>query len=164
MDILFENRFVRTKEILQEFYRHAYFKNPVILGGDLALVALLAVSLLLWGSHLPLAVAVVVPVVLAAQYWSYQRAVKAVMKRDDEITSGGDLEVTVTVTPEKLLNKDSTGAALELPYDKVRKVVQTKNLILLQSEAKFWYLLPKDTFTQGTAEDFLAFLKTKGVG
>ena len=27
MEILFENRFVRTKEILQEFYRYAYFRT-----------------------------------------------------------------------------------------------------------------------------------------
>ena len=163
MDILFENRFVRTKEILQEFYRHAYFKNPVILGGDLALLALLAVSLILWGTHLPLAVVIVVPVVAAAQFLTYTRAVNAVVKRDAELTNGGGLEVVVTVTPEKLVNTDSTGAALELPYDKVKKVVQTKRLILLQSEAKFWYLLPKDTFTRGTPEEFLAFLKTKGI-
>ena len=163
MEILFENRFVRTKEILREFYRYAYFKNPTILIADIALLALLAVSLLLWGTHLPLAVVIVVPVVAAAQYWTYTRAVNAVMKRDDELTAGGKLEVTAAATEEKLVNTDSTGASMELPYDKVKKIAQTKSLILLRSQANFWYILPKNTFTKGTAEEFLAFLKSKGL-
>ena len=52
---------------------------------------------------------------------------------------------------------------MELPYDKVKKIAQTKSLIILRSQANFWYILPKNTFTKGTAEEFLAFLKSKGL-
>ena len=39
----------------------------------------------------------------------------------------------------------------------------TKNLILLHSKAKLIYIFRKDTFTKGTKNDFIAFLKDKGV-
>ena len=40
---------------------------------------------------------------------------------------------------------------------------QTKNLILLKSRANLIYILRKDTFTKGTKDDFIAFLRSKGI-
>lgn len=42
-------------------------------------------------------------------------------------------------------------------------VDKTKNLILLQSKASLIYIFRKDTFTKGTTDDFVIFLRSKGI-
>ncbi|MGI6745062.1 MAG: hypothetical protein ACOX45_02610 [Acutalibacteraceae bacterium] len=41
--------------------------------------------------------------------------------------------------------------------------MQTKNLILLRSEANLVYIFCKDTFSKGTPDEFLTFLSKKGL-
>lgn len=43
------------------------------------------------------------------------------------------------------------------------KAVQTENLILLRSKANLIYIFRKDTFIKGTHEEFIMFLRGKGI-
>jgi len=83
------------------------------------------------------------------------------VKRDAEV-HGKEISVETIVTDAFIQNTATTGAVNKLEYDKIRNVVQTKNLILLRSKANLIYIFRKDTFTKGTKDDFIAFLKVKG--
>lgn len=161
MDTLFENRYTRTKEIMREYCGYMFFRRPSMRICDLLLVFFVVSSILLGSSPV---IAVVLLLTAAAQVLAYVYTPAAMQKRDAEAASGGTITVESAATDDLLRFQVSNGAAQELPYAKMKKVVQTKRLILINSEAKLWYILPKDTFTKGTAEDFLAFLKTKGIG
>lgn len=99
--------------------------------------------------------------VAAAQIYMYFYTANTMVKRDAEVTSGGTIRVDAAATEDRLLFKASNGSEQELPYAKMKKIIQTKRLILIRSEANLCYILPKDTFTKGTPEAFLALLKEK---
>jgi hypothetical protein len=84
------------------------------------------------------------------------------VKRDREIC-GDDLKVTVIVTEDGLQIAGSVGGEIKIGFDKVKDVIQTKNLILVRSKARLVYILRKDSFSIGTKEAFQSFLKDKGI-
>lgn len=96
------------------------------------------------------------------QLYCYFRQVNAVVKRDEEV-HGNEIAVETIVTEEYIQSTAATGAVNKLGYDKIRYAVQTKNLILLRSKANLIYIFRKDTFTKGTLDDFVTFLKAKGI-
>ena len=92
----------------------------------------------------------------------YHFQVKTVIARDLE-THGKAVGVEITVTDEFIESKASTGAVCKLDYGNIRVAVQTKNLIILRTRANLLYNFKKDSFTVGRAEEFLLFLKSKGI-
>ena len=66
------------------------------------------------------------------------------------------------VTENALTGSTSTGSA-DLSFEHIKKVRQSRNLIILYTKAKQAFVFPKAAFTRGTAAEFLAFLKTKGI-
>lgn len=164
MDILFENSYTRSKELAKEIYRYFYFQRKlyifgyIILGLSFALNLSFAIS----GQSYNLAVFIFVPLVALLPLYCYIRQVSAMVKRDKEV-HGKEIEVSTTVTNEFIQNTASTGAINKIEFCKIRCAVQTKNLILLRSEANLVYIFRKDSFTVGNKEDFISFLKNKGI-
>ncbi len=85
------------------------------------------------------------------------------VSRDNEVNGGNSIHVDTIVTNEFIQNTSSTGSVNRIPYSKIKKVIQTKNLILLRSEANLVYIFCKDTFSKGTPDEFLTFLSKKGL-
>lgn len=161
MENKFEIHYTRTKELLREYCLFAYFARPSMIACDCVLLALAAVSVVSGGTPL---LALLPVIVIGMKLVLYLTMPNAMAKRDDEAASGGAVTVDASAGEDLLRFRVSNGAEQELPYAKMKKLAQTKHLILVSSEAKLWYIFPKDAFTKGTPEDFLAFLKTKGVG
>ena len=84
------------------------------------------------------------------------------VKRDIEV-HGKEISVETIVTDDFIQNKASTGAVNKLELNRIKNAAQTKNLILLRSKANLIFIFRKDTFTKGSKDDFIAFLKTKGI-
>ena len=55
------------------------------------------------------------------------------------------------------------GGADTVEFNKIKNAIQTKNYILLRSKANLIYIFCKDTFTVGTKEEFVSFLRAKGI-
>ena len=164
MDVLFENGYVRNKQLAKEIYRYFYFRGVGnILSYSFLLLAFLAnvLSRMFEGSY-SLFILVFVPLLFSLRFCSYCRKVKMMEKRDREI-QGTEIMVKIVVTSEYIQNTTSIGSVTNLEIGKIRKAVQTKNLILLITEAKLLYIFPRDKFTKGNAEDFIKFLKDKGI-
>ena len=105
---------------------------------------------------------VFVPLLIAIQVFRYCRQVNTTVKRDIEV-HGREMEVEITATDDCLQNTNSTGTVSKIGYDKIKRAVQTKNLILLCSKTNLVYIFRKDSFESGTTEKFVSFLKAKGI-
>ena len=164
METLFENSYVRNKELAKEIYRYYYFQRKwlVVCYALLLLSFLSNIFISIFEKTYNWGVFIFVPLFLFFQLYCYFRQVNTMVKRDSEV-HGKEVSVETIVTNEYIQNTASTGAVNKLEYDKIRNSVQTKNLILLRSRANLIYIFRKDTFTKGNKEDFISFLNGKGV-
>ena len=164
MEILFKNTIVRNKEMAKEIYRFYYFKRKILV----LCYVLLAISFLanlasaIMNQPYSIVVFVIVPLFVALQFFCYFSQVNAVIKRDLE-AHGKEIEVETVVTQDYIEYTTSTGSVSRVEYDKFKTAIITKNLILLHSKANMIYMFRKDAFEIGTKEEFISFLKSKGI-
>lgn len=164
MEALFENKFTRNKAMLKEIYGYIYFRRKF----SVICIALIILSAIFYtvlsvsnGTFEWLYPAFIVFFLLFRVFY-YFRQINAVEKRDAEVY-GKEISVEVSVTEEYIQNTASTGAVNKLEYGKVKRVYQTKNFILFHSKANLLYIFSKDGFTKGTKEEFIEFIKSKGI-
>ena len=164
MEILFENSYVRNKELAKEIYRYYYFQRKwlVVCYALLLLSFLSNIFISIFEKTYNWGIFIFVPLFLLFQLYCYFRQVNTMVKRDSEV-HGKEISVETIVTNEYIQNTASTGAVNKLEYDKIRNSVQTKNLILLRSKANLIYIFRKDAFTKGDTESFIKFLNGKGI-
>jgi len=165
MEILFQNSYVRNEKIVKEMFRYLYFQRKfykvlLILHGIVFFINLfLFLEIkdyeMLWVLSLG-------PLLIFFIFLCYFSQVNATLKRDREICENG-VEVDILVMEDWIQTAASTGAVTKLEYNKIRSAFETKNLILLRTRANLIYTFPKDKFTVGDAEDFISFLKEKGI-
>ena len=84
------------------------------------------------------------------------------IKRDNEVY-GKEIKVETIVTDSFIQITASTEAVSQIEYHKFKGAFQTKNLVVLRSKARLLYIFDKNTFEVGTVEEFISFLKTKGI-
>lgn len=165
MDVMFENSYIRTKELFKEIYRFIYFKRPVYIFFDilLGLSFLANIVCLIYGyqfNNIPL---IIVPLFYSIQFYKYFKAVNVSIKRDNEINPDTPFHVNTIVTKEFFQSATSTGSVNQLKFSQIKKAIQTKNLILLLSQANIIYILKKDAFTKGNHIEFIHFIETIGI-
>jgi hypothetical protein len=131
MEILFENSYVRNKELAKEIYRYYYFQRKwlVVCYALLLLSFLSNIFISIFEKTYNWGVFIFVPLFLLHQLYCYFLQVNTMVKRDSEV-HGKEISVETIVTNEYIQNTASTGAVNKLEYDKIRNSVQTKNLIL----------------------------------
>lgn len=164
MEIKFENKYLRDKEWAKDIYGYMYFKRPLMI----VIYAVMALYLA-FGIYNTVRYGyidryfLIVPIGFSIMIaFLYNKNVTVTLKRDMEI-HGKAIETSVTVTDEVIRHSTSLGSEYFLNYVDVKKAVQTKKFIYLWSKANMFYSLKKDAFTQGSAEEFIAFLNTKGI-
>lgn len=164
MEILFENSYVRDEQMLKEIYKYLFFKRKSMVISYIILFLCFLVNLLmaLFDGIFNYYILVFVPLLLAFRFFNYIYQVNIVLKRDAEMHDN-EIAIEVIVTNEFVQNTASNGSVSKLEYDKIKRVTQTKNYILLLSKAKLIYIFKKDCFTKGTPENLMVFLKNKGI-
>lgn len=164
MDIIFENSYTRTNELAKEIYQYIYYKRPIYIFFDIVLGLGFFANLatLIFEQYCNVSVFVTVALFFTLQFYLYFKSVKNLLKRDQEITNGNAICVNIIVTNDFILNTSSTGSVNEIPFSKIKKAIQTKNLILIRSEANLLYIFRKDSFTKGNASEFITYLNQKG--
>ncbi len=106
-----------------------------------------------------MALAIAIPLINLILYF---RHIRLSARRNNEISSV-PISVITLVHENSLELAASNGSTINIELSKIRSAVQTKNYIVLRSDARLLYSFRKDGFTKGTKEDFLAFLKGKGI-
>lgn len=90
------------------------------------------------------------------------RNAQIVMKRLQESRQVKEYESTLVFSPEELLASfDFSQDQLRLPYKEIRRVLVTKNLLLLKTKAKQFYLLDPARFENGAEADFWKLMSEK---
>ncbi len=164
MEILFQNTYTRNKALLKEVYQLYYFKRKIIIALDIFFLLAFLGNLVIavfektynWEAW------IVSLVFFFVQFFCYFRAVKTIIARDKEL-HGKEIEVQTVVTDEGIKITTSTGTTNHIDFAKIKKVYQTKNLILLQTQAKLVCIFRKESFSVGDKDSFLAFLRSKGI-
>ena len=164
MEVIFKNRYTRNRELIGEIYRYYFFKRRLWVFFDVIMIASFLVNLVsaFAGQDCYVAGFVLAPLCIGLQFVNYFRQLKLVLARDKEVY-GKEIEVETTVSADVIRNVAVTGAVNEVGFNKIRWGAQTKNLIFLTSEARLIYIFKKDGFEVGTPDEFIAFLKTKGI-
>ena len=164
MEPLFENTYTADKSFYQEIYRYFYLSRP-------AAIVIYVLSAVGFFIHLPLAIggknqsigfmalAIALPLMNLILYF---RHIRLSARRNNEISSV-PISVSTLVHENSLELAASNGSTINIELSKIRGAVQTKNYIVLRSDARLLYSFSKDGFTKGTKDEFIAFLKSKGI-
>ena len=165
MEIRFENNYERTPAVMKEIYRFLFFKRPVnivlyiLLGG---IVAWNVVSTLLSGDY-RFTACVYVLIFLVMQFVMYRNAVRNAISRDKAQFGVEGLSVHTQVSEEGIRCTYGERVAKPIELCNIKKVIKTKNLILLHTNTRLLLIFRKDNFTVGTQEEFLEYLRSNGL-
>ena len=165
MEPLFEIRYTRDEALFREFFRRTQLMSPIYIFAYLYSAHCLFNFLFYWfvtgdWSQIYL---IALPCGLLGYLWYlYQRSIRITLNRDLESNGGKPIDQHLIVTENAITGSTPTGSA-DLSFERIKKVRQSKNLIILYTKAKQAFVFPKAAFTRGTAAEFLAFLKTKGI-
>ena len=165
MEILFKNTFVKTEKWVKELNKRTLLKNLLWILFHLLCFFILCWDLykLLFLHKIDILLLLFVPIWwLFIVLMAYFKSSKVTIKRNKEIY-GDNLEVISEVTNDSIKQISSNGAQIHIFYDSIKKVCLTKNYILLHSKANLLYTLSKNGFSVGNEEEFLKFLKNKGI-
>lgn len=163
---IFKNVFVRDEETLREFYKHNYLAAPlfriIYIGYAVLLLmsllaSLLAYDLTLFASYLFLGL-----VFALILFFKYSQSLKITVARDKELANGRDMVTEIFVFDDKI-EHTALGNSQALGFESIKRVQQSQNYIYVISNAKLVYIFKKDSFTLGTPEEFIEFLKSKGI-
>lgn len=164
MEVLFENRYVRNEAMMKEYLRRSHLCNPIAIAVYIVTAIHLVTELLIWvrwGFALS-PVDLIYLLFPVALYVGYRRTLKLILNRDLEVNGGKPVEVLVTVTETGISGQTQVDAP-EILYSSMKKVRQTRNLIIIYTKSRLALLVPKYGFTKGTAEELLQFLRAKGL-
>lgn len=160
MEILFQNRYVRSKDQIKEFYRYYFFRRPVAILFFIVAALSLACALFSQAYFYFGFIAALIAYVIGLNIFGYHRSVKLEIERDVE-AHGKEIEVEMTVTEENIQTTASTGAVTTLEYHQIKNTVRLKTMTVLFTKARLIYIFPNDTFTVGDKDAFSAFLTKK---
>ncbi len=189
MEPIFTASFVFTPQVCKELFRrtHRIYSIPVWLLSALCLYSAVnwLLTLILFETTEQVAAlypdavgrgfAVFFPNVL--QYLLYAAALAALgyfmpdiaanrfYKRYVELSGRSDGIVEATFFHDHFVQENITTGKTKytLEYNKVKKLLSTKNLYLLQTKQRTLFYFPKDSFTKGSPKEFEAFI-TAAIG
>jgi len=164
MEILFKNNYTRTKELAKEFYGYLLFGSPLSIVLNILMVVALVEGIIVTALNNLEGITwtVIIFFLIVYRVYTYFYAVKMMIKRDLEV-NGKEIEIEITVTNEHIMSVSTRKDENMLEYGNITKVFQTKNLILVKTKAKLVHIFRKDSFTVGNKDDFIVFLKDKGI-
>lgn len=164
METLFENKYVRDESIMKEVYQYFYFKRPLYLILDTIIGLVFVANLAMWlsGNGINYVILLAVPLFILVRFIIYRGAVDMLMKQDKDMYKGKPVKVQNYVTEHGIKTVIFKGVN-NILYHNIKKVIQTKHLIVLCAQNNAMYVFKQDSFTKGTMEEFVAFLKEKGL-
>lgn len=164
MEPLFECRYTRTESVMREYLRTTLLLAPFAIALYVLTGYYLIEGIKVWiytGQFYPLYL-VMVAVLPGFIYYSYRRNLKLMVSRELEQNHGQPFTLHCAVAQDTLTISGPFGSQ-ENGFDVIQKVKTSKNLILLYTKSRLVWIFPKDSFTRGSAGEFLTFLKNKGL-
>ena len=169
MDILFENRYVRDRDMAKEFYGYYLFRRKIVIAMHIILIwcFLVGIMNLVFFHDFRWYICLVPPLLFALRIFSYISQVNTMVKRDREVF-GETVQVIARATEEEIVlcapdSGNGENIVNKIAYPMLKQAILTKNLILVRSKANLVFIFRRDSFCVGSEEDFLNFLRSKGL-
>ena len=164
METLFENKYVRTEEIMKEVYQYFYFKRPLYRIIDVIIGLIFVANIVVWlsGRNLNFVILVVVPLFILIRFLIYRGAVDMLMKQDKDMYKGKPVRVQNYVTEQGIKTVIFKGIN-NLAYHNVKQAIKTRHLVIICAKNDAMYVFEQNSFIKGSAEEFVKFLKEKGI-
>lgn len=172
MEILFECVFDAGKgeKNIREIFRKQSL-SPLIIFCDIIWAAIAVYGIVtavrnakvLYFDILPYLYIAVFVVIIGFQIYKYFKSISVWKKRRDELGQNSSSKISVSRDKLYIYRNPDDEEPTEVSFDNMKKVILSKNLILIRSAGNMLYIFPKDSFTVGTPESFLEFLKEKGL-
>lgn len=162
METLFVNQYYRTAEVDKEIYKVLYLQRISIYLYFGYMLLLGIIMYILYGIFPLILVLVIILAYCIALFFGYRKTVKTSCKRTEE-TLGPNPLMYIEIAADQIRTFGPRGYRGEYNYYQLKKVIQTKNLILLQTNANLVHILHKQGFSPASCEDFLQFLRSKGL-
>ncbi len=172
METLFENKYTKDKTSVREYLNYFYWKKPILLMLNIlfallfvfTIVSIFLPAIFPYNNDLK-ALYIVLPLFIwTVNITRYFKALKLSVMRDREINNGNPIDMHYIVSDDKVeVHCESIETKNSVSIFQVKKVVKTKNFIILVTEAKLSFVLKKDSFIKGTPEELIEFLKSKGL-
>ena len=163
MDTIFEVRYKRDEEIAKEVAKHIFFRSAGRIAMDIFLalyfVYFVYISFSVGKFQYPMIMA---PLIFALQIYQYFRYIQLLLKYDADSNNGEPLEIACGVTEEEIFSFNG-GDDFTFTFDRIERAYAGKKLILLKTKTNILYILPRNAFVKGTAEQFIAFLRSKNI-
>ena len=162
--VLFENTHMRDKSFWREFLTYSNFKRPpsVACYTIMAFVFIYSLIQTLTSDETFLFGLVFPPLFCLLMLVFTLTGIKTALKREQENGNGAQITYLTRISDAKICLETSLGTNYEIAFTTVKRVVQTKNYLMLQTPTKQCYPLKKDGFTKGSYEELCAFLRAKG--
>ena len=166
-DAFFAAGHIRTEAAFREACLCCYLKHPInkaIHAASIVIAAALLALQIVYGAdfyNVVALIAIVFSWVLNAyRIW---KSGKIAVERDRE--SYGDVPVKIKywIGAEQICVETSYGVSEEFALANVKYAHETKAIIVLVTKAKQIMLLDKPSFSKGTSEGFMEFLKRKNI-
>ncbi len=162
--MLFENEYVPDRAWAQETYGYIYFRTPLraFFLALMGCVLFLGVCASFYGPSAFVYVLIAAAFLLIS-FLQYRRSVKLHLSRMMEMY--GSIPVTHLSLDESgtVYHKASTGAEASFSITAIKRAYVSGHYIFLRSSANLIYTFRRDGFTVGKEQDFLAFLRARGV-
>jgi len=161
-EVLFESAHVRDKSFWREFLIYSNFRRPIVAYIVMAvsfmysLIKVFAYGEIFWFGLIFSPLFCLLMIAMTAHQ------IKIWGKREMENSNGEQRLYTLKITDDKICMEVSNGNKNEIAITSVRRVVQSKHYLLLQTLANQVYPIKKDSFTKGSYEELCAFLRAKG--
>lgn len=169
MDAQFENQYIISEQVYDEYFAYFYFKKPAAIAG--IIVSLVALAAAIWVCFLlgrvgilPIIAFILIALFFILQIAGYFRARKLYYRLDLEDNGGRPVEIRVLATPECLLSfRVPDGEENRMEYGEIKQRIETRNLLILLAPKARPFVFDKNHFTKGSFDEFKAFLEAKTV-
>lgn len=162
------NRYNYTKDIIRE-YQNAWWKNEFKIG-NISMIATFIIAILLLIQRIQKGTVNIYAIFLVVMPILYfimlpikkNKAVKTEINRYNETYKNIDniIEIKLNKKNDKIELK-TAGGKTQVTYDKIKKYIETKNLIILLLKGDMTISLKKDAFVDGSEEECKNLLKEK---
>lgn len=164
----FVNTYVRDRERVRDMERwFVYGQKRQVITRVLGIAVLLFVAAYFFYWYLGLIGIFFLSFLVTTEllrFSNYRKIIRLVLQRDAEANQGQPVEFRITIKDDNIHMEDTTGSIRNVPLSQVKWATRTKKMVIICTKGQFLFQLPNDTFTQGTAEELIAYLRAKGIG
>ncbi len=157
MNELFENEYTMETKFFKEYVYNILCKNHIIIGLMIAVIGMILFAFLDGEkSYIILVIAIIsgaysilIPIIATKQ-----------LEKTEATLNNGKIEKTNIKFQNNIVMNEGK-VHLEIEYNQIIKIVQTKNFIVLKISENSAILVLKNGFLKGNKKDFIKFIEHK---